>query len=69
MSELMSCPFCGGVESTRNPETGPCVAHIVDDDTMREAWAVICYSCEGQTGEWDSRDDAVTAWNRRPCDE
>jgi Lar family restriction alleviation protein len=53
MTELLSCPFCGGVE------------HEIGYDSA--GFDVQCHSwtCRAKTGSHTTEAEAITAWNRR----
>lgn len=53
MSELRSCPFCGGEAELEHLEIDGYLAH--------------CSKCDGMIEKWfDTKDEAIAAWNRRP---
>lgn len=57
MSELKPCPFCGDKQNLR--------IQLNYDNT----WSIQCRSfhclSDVGTGNWDSKDGAITAWNTR----
>jgi superfamily II DNA helicase RecQ len=61
MSELKPCK-CG--------ETEPCVhlalVYIIDDD--EEKYCVMCENCDAETDEYDTAQQAISAWNTRVGD-
>lgn len=60
MSELKPCPFCGGKGTvTLYPTVG---------GNWRLAYVVCCNECWAKTGYYDTRREAVEAWNWRHDD-
>lgn len=53
MIELKPCPFCGG----GNTEL------VCDIETLM--WRIECVNCESSSGDYNTRIEAVRAWNRR----
>ena len=54
MSEqLKPCPFCGGIPQL----------HAI---SFGDRWFVDCLKCLGRGTETYLRDDAISAWNKRP---
>ena len=51
-TEVELCPFCGGNAS---------VIEVLNYD----ATAVRCNDCHAQSGNYDTKEDAIAAWNRR----
>lgn len=51
-AEVKPCPFCGGKASA---------IEVLNYD----ATAVRCNGCHAQSGNYDTREDAIAAWNRR----
>ena len=56
-NELKSCPFCGGSDLW------------IDGGEYLNSFAVICTHCGGRIGYFDTKADAIAAWNRRVYDE
>ena len=56
MSELKPCPFCGG-EAT-----------LWKDCLADRPWHILC-GCGGRVGYFVTKEEAVTAWNRRVGDD
>ncbi len=56
--ELKPCPFCGGRDLT-----------IIDYIGIGGAIYVLCHSCGSSSGTYNTRNEAITAWNRRSEDE
>ena len=57
-NELKPCPFCGGTKVivyTNVNLRGDCAGH--------------CYQCGTYGPFCEDEEDAITAWNRRVCDE
>lgn len=54
MSELLSCPFCGGDAYSRRS--------IVNDEVM---YAVFCDVCDASVSWFMAKERAIAAWNRR----
>ncbi len=54
---IKSCPFCGSGEVVATEERGY-NSHIV-----------MCNECLCRTDTYDSKEDAIEAWNRRPGDD
>jgi hypothetical protein len=66
MPELKACPFCGGeAEATREDEdhrwTGDCQQWLIDGRDPEDA-------CSAGIGYYDTREEAIAAWNRRTPD-
>ena len=57
MTELKPCPFCGDKEIVVSP-TG-----------FHGAYIAYCIQCHSNTGDYDTKEEAIAAWNRRVCDE
>ena len=57
MSELKPCPFCGYEEMVVSP-TG-----------YHGAYIAYCIRCHASTGDYDTKVEAIEAWNRRANDE
>lgn len=56
---LEPCPFCGGVElGLMRPSDVRGLVHSRD-------WFIRCYSCHVETAEYQTKSEAVAAWNRR----
>lgn len=55
MEELKPCPFC----------ESHAVEACEDTDYPGCAWSVNCAICDGNVKAFESKDDAVGAWNRR----
>jgi len=61
--ELLPCPFCGSGEAAHKDDlTGVWVEQNDHDDTAY--WAE-CWACRSRSDEFQSRSDAIAAWNRR----
>jgi Lar family restriction alleviation protein len=58
MSELLNCPFCGGKE-VRIQQNGR------RPDKTWAWWEVACDDCDFVGPAADTRNDALTHWNRR----
>ena len=56
MSDLLSCPFCGG-------EAGPTVKPYIGCNGS--GFTVDCEKCWASTGYYDSYEEAIAAWNTR----
>jgi hypothetical protein len=54
MSKLKPCPFCQSDDIT-----------IWDTDEGRGGFQVCCCECFSRTWEYDTRQQAVRAWNKR----
>jgi Lar family restriction alleviation protein len=54
MSELLSCPFCGGEAETFNPF-----------GTSDGTWTVLCSECASSVGFEQTEAEAIAAWNTR----
>lgn len=50
---LKLCPFCG--ERPRIIYTG----------SKYNKWFIKCFNCQTKQGSWNSKNEAVSAWNRR----
>lgn len=50
--ELRRCPFCAGFG---NPKT----------NLDRSRWVIECYDCDARTGEYDTEEEAIEAWETR----
>ena len=50
--EFLRCPFCGGKASA---------IEVLNYD----ATAVRCNGCHASSGNYDTKEDAIAAWNRR----
>lgn len=50
------CPFCG-----QSKDMYISVKLILDD--VEKPWYVHCQACDGRTGNYYTRDEAVDAWN------
>lgn len=60
MNELKPCPFCGG--------EGCVQEHVFSGYTS--TFGVVCLDCCCETRQfYDSKEDAIEAWNRRVNDE
>lgn len=57
--ELDRCPFCGG-----RARVEPVGAWY---ETLK--YKVRCLECLASSANYDSREEAIAAWNRRYCDE
>ncbi len=57
MDELKPCPFCGETESL-----------IIDDEWTIPAFAIECCECGASTITFDTKEEAIEAWNRRACE-
>lgn len=55
MNELKPCPFCGGEARIRD-------FTMVD---LEPEIDVFCINCGAQTFVYETKDDAIEAWNRR----
>ena len=58
MAELKPCPFCGGEAFAANFEYATAEGYW-------KMWAVECPKCGCQSGEFDTKGEAIEAWNRR----
>ncbi len=56
-NELKPCPFCGYEEIVVSP-TG-----------FHGAYIAYCIQCHSSTGDYDTKADAIAAWNRRAYDD
>lgn len=61
-SELARCPFCGGAAEHDSQRWQPRRRVGMSDLTGH---AVTCLACPAEVGIFDTKDDAVAAWNRR----
>jgi Lar family restriction alleviation protein len=57
MSELKSCPFCGG---------GAEITEAPDWVYYGGAYMVVCTTCRAQSPDSRTIPEAIAAWNRRP---
>lgn len=60
MTELKSCPFCGGKAMCH-----PITMDIMCRDLLHTYWRVRCTECGTQIREETDRDKAIATWNRR----
>ena len=58
--ELKPCPFCGGEPDCNNS------GFMKAGNFM---WGVECLKCGATSDLFDTKDEAIAAWNRRYCDE
>ena len=61
IEKLKPCPFCGGEA---------CIDDISGPDNMNAIWMIVCDECGGSAsfgpdGCNATKDEAITAWNRR----
>ena len=54
-ANLKPCPFCGSANIR--------VFHRLN--ASADSWDVICITCQNRTGDGDTRDEVMLAWNRR----
>lgn len=61
--ELLPCPFCGGEAHTHDFSwhASQFAGHIF----ANPYWQVICSECRAAIGDFDTRDEAIEAWNTR----
>ena len=62
MSELKPCPFCGGEAFVTE------YLYSCDPTSRATTHAVECNGCHTTTFEFDSKEEAIEAWNRRAED-
>lgn len=65
MYKLKPCPFCGATESS-----GMISESIVPVESFLKAktvefYTVKCHCCGCKVGNHNTKDDAISAWNRR----
>ena len=53
-SELLPCPFCGGTD-----------IYCADAGHKTGVWFVQCEDCGATFPHFDSKEEAITAWNTR----
>ena len=63
MTDLMTCPFCGGEArpfsfSWHASQFG---GHMFE----KPYWQVICEECKAAIGDFDTKAEAIAAWNSR----
>ncbi len=73
MLKLKPCPFCGEELAVVSKITEGCFIkyQIVCDDSSYRKGAydgVYVYGCGGSTGYYDTRSEAIDAWNTRAND-
>lgn len=56
MQDLLLCPFCGGVAD---------VYHDRGQPGYDPFWVVYCTRCEARGPEKETREKAISTWNRR----
>ena len=57
MTELKTCPFCGGEANCNNMG--------LEDHNGVPLWWVVCLTCKVSTCGHATEEDAIAAWNRR----
>ena len=57
MSELKSCPFCGGEATLTNK--------LSKDEYGQRLWNVCCFGCANRTSSYWDKEIAIEAWNTR----
>lgn len=60
MSDLKPCPFCGGEADCNNNA-------VMQGGKLK--WATECLGCGVITDCFDTKQEAIEAWNRRADDE
>ena len=55
-NELKPCPFCGSSDLW------------IDGGECLNNFEVVCTKCGGRIGYFDTKADAIAAWNRRACE-
>lgn len=58
MSELKPCPFCGGTDIS-----------CADAGRKTDVWFIQCEDCFATFPHFDSKAEAIEAWNRRADNE
>ena len=69
MAELKPCPFCGATESSGM--ISECIAPVesfLKAETV-EFYTVKCHCCGCKVGNHNTKDGAISAWNRRAGDD
>lgn len=61
--ELKPCPFCGG--EARTFEFSWHASQFGGHMFEKPYWQVICESCKAAIGDFDSKAEAIEAWNTR----
>ena len=63
MSELLPCPFCGDRAFTHDFSwhASQFAGHMFE----KPYWQVICTGCRAAIGDYDTRAEAIEAWNTR----
>lgn len=59
MSELLSCPFCGGESN------GQSTVNVTETARSGPRFGVHCYFCGARVEFFETMDEAVAAWNTR----
>lgn len=59
MDKLKPCPFCGRHR-----------AKLLSIDDEGNGFSAACFSltCKGSSGIYETREEAIRAWNRRTCE-
>lgn len=71
-NELKPCPFCGGkytVNLSDCSECSPCVDEPPCDCCNWVKHLIVCNGCGAASGMYDTKEEAIEAWNRRANDE
>lgn len=69
-NELKPCPFCGGEAKFRDsliitPEIDENDAYVGADISDDRPYWIECINCHATSGEYDTEEKAIEAWNRR----
>lgn len=63
MTDLKPCPFCGGEAHTHDFSWH--ASQFAGHMFAKPYWQVICGKCRAAIGDFDTRAEAIAAWNAR----